>query len=123
MLLVYTLDVTFQDNYKMYIRPHSYGMRPDVHGISHGLNKCPLDTCLHQCAHWCRPFDSFLGSTIKNSRPKAAFFMATVDNNDTVLYGCIRVALELQPSEENAALMKRVRQIGIYRPAMPFPTT
>ncbi len=25
--------------------------------------------------------------------------MATVDNNDTVSYGCIRVALELQPSE------------------------
>ena len=56
MLLVYTLDVTFQDNYKMYIRPHSYGMRPDVHGISLGLNKR---------ARWCRPFDSFLGSTKK----------------------------------------------------------
>ena len=41
-------------------------------------------------------------------------FLATVDNNDTVSYGCIRVALKLQPSEENAALMKRVRQIGIY---------
>ena len=41
------------------------------------------------------------------------FFLVTVDNNDTVLYGCIRVALELQPSEENATLMKRVRQIGI----------
>lgn len=40
--------------------------------------------------------------------------LATVDNNDTVLYGCIRVALELQPSEENATLMKRVRQIGFY---------
>lgn len=25
--------------------------------------------------------------------------LATVDNNDTVSYGCIRVALELQPSE------------------------
>ena len=37
--------------------------------------------------------------------------MATVDNNDTVLYGCIRVALELQPSEENATLMKSVRQL------------
>ena len=24
--------------------------------------------------------------------------LATVDNNDTVSYGCIRVALELQPS-------------------------
>ena len=41
------------------------------------------------------------------------FLLATVDNNDTVLYGCIRVALELQPSEENATHMKRVRQIGI----------
>ena len=41
-------------------------------------------------------------------------FLVTVDNNDTVLYGCIRVALELQPSEENATLMKRVRQIGFY---------
>ena len=43
----------------MYIRPHPYGMRPDVHGISHGLNKCPPDTYLHQCAHWCRPFESY----------------------------------------------------------------
>ena len=43
-----------------------------------------------------------------------ATFLATVNNNDTVLYGCIRGALELQPSEENATLMKRVRQIGIY---------
>ena len=43
------------------------------------------------------------------------FLLAAVDNNDTVLYGCIRVALELQPSEENATLMKRVRQIGIWR--------
>ena len=40
-------------------------------------------------------------------------YLATVDNNDTVLYGCIRVALELQPSEENATLVKGVRQIGI----------
>ena len=39
--------------------------------------------------------------------------MNYIDNNDTVLYGCIRVALELQPSEENATLVKGVRQIGI----------
>ena len=36
------------------------------------------------------------------------------DNNDTVSYGCIRVALEPQPSErKNATLIKRVRQIGL----------
>ena len=47
-------------------------------------------------------------------------FLATVDNNDTVSYGCIRVALALQPSEiktqpfrRNATLIKRVREIGI----------
>ena len=85
MLLVYTLDVAFQDNYKMYIRPHPYGMRPDVHGISHGLTKCPPDTWFHQCAHWCRPFDSSLGSTIKNSRPKAAFFMFLMYTLDVTL--------------------------------------
>ena len=49
----------------------------------------------------------------KKRRTRRPFYLATVDNNDTVLYGCIRVALELQPSEENATLMKRVRQIGI----------
>ena len=49
-------------------------------------------------------------------------FVVTVDNNDTVLYGCIRVALELQPSEENATLMKRVRQIGICRSQSTFGT-
>ena len=58
-------------------------MYPETEGLSHELNKCPPDTCLHQCAHWCRPFDSSLGSTIKNSRPKAAFFMKTNPNFDT----------------------------------------
>ena len=39
-----------------------------------------------------------------------------LDNNDTVSYGCIRFTLEPQPSErKNATLIKRVRQIGIYR--------
>ena len=48
-------------------------------------------------------------------------FLKYVDNNDTVSYGCIRVALELQPSEENATLIKRVRQIGIYLINPPKP--
>ena len=44
-----------------YVHPStSIWMRPDAHGFSHGLNKCPPDTCLHQCAHWCRPFESYL---------------------------------------------------------------
>lgn len=53
----------------------------------------------------------------------AAFLhLKCFDNNDTVSYGCIRVALELQPSEENATLMKRVRQIGICRSQSAFGT-
>ena len=44
----------------MHIRQHPCGMPPNAHGFSHGLNKCPPDTCLHQCTHWCRPFESYL---------------------------------------------------------------
>ena len=44
----------------MGIRPHPYWVRSDTHGLSHGLTKCPQDTWLHQCAHWCRPFKSLL---------------------------------------------------------------
>ena len=29
---------------------HPYGMHLAAEGLSHGLNKCPPDTCLHQCA-------------------------------------------------------------------------
>jgi len=42
----------------MSLRPQSYGPRSQTHGLSHGLTKCPPDTWLHQCAHWCRPFES-----------------------------------------------------------------
>ena len=59
-------------------------------------------------------FESPIKKEITAAAQAAAVILATVDNHDTVLYGCIRVALELQPSEENAPLMKRVRQIGIY---------
>ena len=38
--------------------PHPQGMRLENKGFSHGLKKCPPDTFLHQCAHWCRPFES-----------------------------------------------------------------
>lgn len=34
-------------------------MRPVTKELSHGLTKCPPDTLLHQCAHWCRPFESY----------------------------------------------------------------
>ena len=37
---------------------HPYRMYPTTGGLSHGLKKCPPDTFLHQCAHWCRPFES-----------------------------------------------------------------
>ena len=75
----------------------------------------------HQPAGWCGDLPPASHDRTSSLPPKknpnaanAAFgFLATVDNNK-VLYGCIRVALELQPSEENATLMKRVRQIGIY---------
>jgi len=53
---------------------------------------------------------------LPNKKPPywAIFYLVTVDNNDMVSYGCIMVALELQPSErKNATLVKRVRQIGI----------
>ena len=35
-----------------------WGMHLVLQGLSHGLKKCPLDTFLHQCEHWCRPFES-----------------------------------------------------------------
>ena len=35
-----------------------YRLPSVIHGLSHGLTKCPPDTSLHQCAHWCRPFKS-----------------------------------------------------------------
>ena len=41
---------------------HPYGMHPETKGLSHGLKKCPPDTFLHQCAHWCRPFESPVGT-------------------------------------------------------------
>ena len=44
---------------------HPYGMHLIAEGLSHGLNKCPLDTCLHQCAHWCRPFESLPARSAK----------------------------------------------------------
>ena len=44
-----------------YVHPDiSILMCPDTHGFSHELNKCPPDTCLHQCAHWYRSFESYL---------------------------------------------------------------
>ena len=42
---------------------HTLWVRPQVHGFSHGLTKCPPDTWLHQCAHWCRPFESLIPAT------------------------------------------------------------
>jgi hypothetical protein len=51
---------------------------------------------------------------------QATFFslLATVDNNDTVSYGCIMVALWLHWNcnhmSEKCNPQKRVRQIGIY---------
>ena len=33
---------------------------PVIHGFSHGLTNSPPDCLLHQCAHWCRPFESIL---------------------------------------------------------------
>ena len=45
---------------QIHLCPHPYRVRPQVHGFSHGLTKCPPDTLLHQCKHWRRPFESFL---------------------------------------------------------------
>ena len=43
---------------KMVHSPQSYRLSPVIHGLSHGLKKCPPDTFLHQSADWCRPFES-----------------------------------------------------------------
>ena len=43
---------------QMTLCPHPYRICPQGHGFSHGLTKCPPDTLLHQCVHWCRPFES-----------------------------------------------------------------
>ena len=41
---------------------------------------------------------SLVVGTAKRAPAKMqVLFLVTVDNNDTVLYGCIMVALELQP--------------------------
>ena len=50
--------IGFCTTHKIPFIPHPYGMRSERNGFSHGLKKCPLDTFLHQCAHWCRPFES-----------------------------------------------------------------
>ena len=36
------------------------------------------------------------------------YSLATVDNNDTVSYGCIRVALELQPSKRKMQPLQKI---------------
>ena len=42
------------------IRSQAYCLRPAVNEFSHGLTNSPPDCWLHQCAHWCRPFESYL---------------------------------------------------------------
>ena len=52
---------------KIDFRSHPYRMRPETNGFSYGLKKCPPDTFLHQCTHWCRPFESILGLSPRRS--------------------------------------------------------
>ena len=51
----------------------SDGLHPVIHGLSHGLTKCPPDTLLHQCAHWCRPFESPVGTKQKTPSVRMGF--------------------------------------------------
>ena len=39
----------------------SYGLRLHIRGLSHGLRNMPPACSLHQCKHWCRPFESLSG--------------------------------------------------------------
>ena len=49
-------------------------------------------------AAWKRPWvRAECGETKRAPAKMQVLFLVTVDNNDTVLYGCIMVALELQP--------------------------
>ena len=52
----------------------SYGLRPGIYGLSHGLTKCPPDTWLHQSADWCRPFKSRSYQKKKDIRKDVLFF-------------------------------------------------
>ena len=75
LLLVYTLDVTLSI---MRIRPHPYRVRPDVHGFSHGLNKCPPDTFLPRLWRG-RPL-RIPAARLKNRTPRwgVLFFVVSV---------------------------------------------
>ena len=71
----------------MYIRQHPYRMQSDVHGFSPGLNKCPPDTCLHQCAHWCRPFKSLLRrQKIKDIQKDVLYFLCLLNTIDAIRF-------------------------------------
>ena len=65
---------------------HPYRMHPVPKGLSHGLSKCPPDTCLHRLCR-CRPFESHPVSTKKkNHTIRCGFFLNYNAIFDT---GCI----------------------------------
>ena len=56
------------------------GLRSATNGLSHGLSKCPPDTCLHQCAHWCRPFESLYHPPHEKRQTRRSVFFHGVDD-------------------------------------------
>ena len=53
----------------------AYCLRSAINGFYHGLTKCPPDTWLHRCAHWCRPFESYvLPHQTKNQTFRSGLF-------------------------------------------------
>ena len=86
----------FDEHYKCYFYtllqriisscPHPYWVRSWGYGFSHGLKKCPPDTSLHQCAHWCRPFESLLEAKKKHHPTGGVSFWRRVrDSNPRFL--------------------------------------
>ena len=50
----------------------------EIKRFSHGLNKCPLDTCLHQSSDWCRTFESHGPTKIKRAAWAALLILVGV---------------------------------------------
>ena len=61
--------------------PHPYRMRLGTERLSHELNQCPPDTCLHQSADWCRSFESFLAP--QKRTPLGVLFFGARDGTRT----------------------------------------
>ena len=84
---------------------HPYRVRSYSYGFSHGLNKCPLDTCLPSLRSG-RPFESRCISKKKDTQ-RVSFFLLLVYTLDVVIsimhirphpYGCVRMHMDSPPA-------------------------